>query len=322
VTISGGLVLGVGTTEYGGTKSGLQLARQTGNIAFKGVEDLGGGLSASFEVQQSIGAAADTRVAGVGATTLGDRGAYLAVSGGFGTVLVGRAASAIRANFGAVGDVSRLAIPHGLSEGSASHSAKGTLLAAASGDAAARAIYGDAYSNMVAYQSPTISGFNVAVGIAPNEGDTATTKDTLSYGLNYAEGPLAARFNITDVKAISTDTAYKWTTLNASYDFGVAKVGATYQTTSVASGVKPGAGIAFTANIPMGAGSIGLGYGRKAASEATNLRAGGDDMKHMFVGYRHDLSKRTNVQAIYNKADRVGTTTDTTETFLIVGHSF
>jgi predicted porin len=241
--------------------------------------------------------------------------------------LVGRAASGIRANFGAVGDVSRLAVLNGLSAGSAAQSAAGTIPAVANGDGAARIIYGDAYSNQVAYQSPTMSGFNFTIGVAPVEGSTGNTKDTMSYGLNYAAGPLAVRYNLTDVKQTGTTAAlagYKLNTINASYDLGVARVGLTYQTTSVSTGVKPGAGTALTANIPLGAGSIGLGYGKKSASEATNERSGGDNAKQMFVGYRHDLSKRTHVQVVYNKLNRQAATTtnDIKESHIFVGHSF
>ena len=321
VTIGGGLNLFVGNTTYNGTESGLQVARQTGNIAFKGTEDLGGGLKAHFELQQNIGGAADTRVGGSAATTLGNRGVYVALQGGFGTVLVGRAASAIRANFGAA-DVSRLGVPLGMSEASAAYGGFGTLPVVASGDAAARIIYGDAYANQVAYETPTMSGFSGSVGIAPVEGDTATTKDTVSYGLKYAQGPLDVRLNVTDNEITATDTGYKFTTLTASYDLGVAKLGFAYQTTKVSSGVNPGAGTALIANVPVGPGSIGMGYGRKAASASTNLRAGGDDAKQMFVGYRYDLSKRTNVQAVYNKVSRTVAKATAKETLLIVAHSF
>jgi predicted porin len=160
VIVSGGVVLGVGMTETDTTSTGPQIVRQTGNIAFKGTEDLGGGLKANFEVQTSIGAVAATSLnvngAAAGATTLGDRGMYANVQGGFGTVTVGRTASAIRALFGAIGDVSRIAVAaNGLSAGNSVGSSN-----AAGGDAGAFAIYGDAYVNNVSYVSPTMNGFS------------------------------------------------------------------------------------------------------------------------------------------------------------------
>jgi predicted porin len=242
----------------------------------------------------------------------------MTLSGGFGTVLVGRAPSGIRANFGAVGDVSRLAVVTGLSAaGSAS-------------DAAARVIVGDAFSNQLTYTSPAINGFTAVVGTSFVNGNTAADKDTMSYGVNYAKGPLAVRFNITDSKRTSaTDAAatagVKLTTINASYDFGVARVAITNQRTSVSTGVKPGSATTVTANAPISAaGSIGLGWGKKSATASAHEAVGGDNVKQTFLGYRHDLSKRTNVQVVYNKIDRQGATTtaDVKETYILLGHTF
>jgi predicted porin len=319
--ITGSMVLGVGTTKQGTANTGGQIVRQTGNLAFSGTEDLGGGLKASFRLETSIGGVATT-VPGT-APNLGDRSAWMAVQGGFGTVLVGRAATGIRANFGAVGDVSRLAVVTGLSAASsAAVDASGVIASTAAGDASARVIYGDTFANQLAYQSPTINGFTVVVGTVFVDGNAANQKDTMSYGVNYAAGPLAVRFNITDNKR-SAAPAYKLTTLNASYDFGVAKVGFTSQRTSVGTGVKPGSAYAVTANVPLSAaGSVGLGYGKKSASTADHAAVAGDDVKQQFIGYRHDLSKRTNVQVVYNKIDRAGTAADRKETHLLLGHSF
>ena len=331
VTLSGGVVFGVGGTKYGTTNSGLQTARSTGNLAFSGTEDLGGGLKASFRVETSIGATGASQVGGTGATSLGDRGMFLTLAGGFGTVLVGTAPSAIRANMGAVGNVTRLNPLYGLSGASAAQSASGVVSAATATDATARVIYGDAYSQQIAYESPDLSGFRFTLGVAPVEGDTSTTGDTKSMGLNYAAGPLMVRFNVTDVKetvavsgSFATGTGYKLNTLTASYDLGVARVGVTHQTIDMASGTDPAAGTALTVHIPMGAGQFGLGYGRKGASAATNTtRVGADDVKQYFVGYRHDLSKRTFLELTTMKLDRSGgNTTDIKQTHVLIGHTF
>ena len=341
VTVSGALVLAVGKTKTDTTSTGAQINRQTGNLAFKGTEDLGGGLKANFELQTAIGAAANTsiNVAGgaLAATTLGDRGAYANVQGDFGTVQVGRAASAVRALFGAIGDVSRMSVTNsnGLSAGNSTSSSN-----AKGGDANAFVIYGDAYSNYAAYTSPTVNGFSAAVALVPVDGSTTATKDTMSYTVSYAAGPLTVAYNLTDSKQtsagqaiVSNDAgvadkgyiaavgAYKMNTLLASYDLGVAKLGFTHQTISLATGVNPGNATAITANVPFGASSIGLGYGTRSNTGVTDLQFG-DGVKQAFVGYRYDLSKRTNVQAVYAKINRQGTAADVKQTHLLLGHSF
>lgn len=344
VTISGGLVFGVGTTKTGTTSSGTQMNRQTGNIAFKGVEDLGGGLKAGFEAQTTLGAAAGSASnvanAALPTSTLGDRGSYMFLEGDFGKVQAGRASSAVRGLVGAIGDVSGLAVQSGLSAG-----------AGASGDDGARVIYGDAYSNYVAYTSPAMNGFQASVALVPVEGNTASTGDTKSYTLSYANGPLSAAYNLTDSKqtvaavaantfttgafsagpaattaatysaAVSAQSAYKMHSLFASYDLGVAKVGLMNQSIKLASGVNPGNGTTVTVGIPMGSGQIGAGYGKRSAS-ASEEAVFGDDVKQRFVGYRYNLSKRTNVQFVTNKIDRAGTAKDVTENHVYLAHTF
>jgi hypothetical protein len=331
------MTLGFGTTKLGTANSGLQIARQTGNLQFAGTEDLGGGLRAGFQVQTTLGTVAttNTTVSNSGdtqnfvnqRTLLGDRAANMTLSGGFGTVTVGRGNTATRSLFGAMGDVSRLAVISGLSASSSSASfTNHGSPATAAGDASARVIYGDTFANSVGYTSPVMNGFQVAVGVVPtqtvstNVGDDAAGKDTISVTAQYVAGALGVGFNLTDTKGGSAPN--KLNTLVASYDLGVAKFGLTYQTISVASGTDPGDATAITANIPMGAGSFGLGYGKRGASASTHASFGGDDVKQSFIGYRHDLSKRTNVQLVWNNINRSGSATDVKEAHVLLAHTF
>ena len=80
--------------------------------------------------------------------------------------------------------------------------------------------------------------------------------------------------------------------------------------------------MALTAAARMGAGLVSVGYGKRSASASTHTSFG-DDVKQVFAGYKYNLSKRTNLQLVYNKIDRrANNTTDLTETHLIVAHSF
>jgi predicted porin len=85
--------------------------------------------------------------------------------------------------------------------------------------------------------------------------------------------------------------------------------------------VNPGNGTTVTVGIPMGSGQIGAGYGKRSASASTEAQFG-DDVKQTFVGYRYNLSKRTNVQFVTNKIDRAGTAKDVTENHVYLAHSF
>jgi len=332
VTVSGAMVLAVGTTEIGTTTSDLQIARQTGNIKFAATEDLGGGLKAGFELTSTIGEVATSNLTTTGLTAqrfnqLGSRGQNLTLSGDFGGILVGRADTGIRRQM-AIADVTGLSIVSGFSDGSSGASASSAgKIAIAAGDANARIIYGDDFANMVAYTSPSMSGFNIALATVPVQtvstgvGDDSLTKDTMSYSVNYSNGPLNASVNFTDAQGGSSP--YQITTLVANYDLGVARIGLAQQSIRLDSGTNPGNGILVTAQIPMGNGWWGLGYGRRTATASTDANFAGDDVKQITVGYRYNLSKRTHLQAVYNTIDRSASTgTDLKETHIILGHSF
>jgi predicted porin len=72
------------TAKLKTTNSGTQSGLATQRLGFRGTEDLGGGLKAKFQIENSLSAG--------NATTngFGSRPTFVGLEGGFGTILLGR----------------------------------------------------------------------------------------------------------------------------------------------------------------------------------------------------------------------------------------
>jgi predicted porin len=192
---------------------------QGSRLGFKGVEDLGGGLNAIFNLE--TGFSNDTGAQGV-AGNLFNRKSVVGLGGGFGTVLVGRqtdfadtiSAYTSIADFGGVtGNVG-----HNLDR-----------------------LQGLRSNNSVSYTTTNLSGFtgNLFYGFGEQAGQT-TAGQALGLGAKYENGPLGLGATYYQSKAGSTpadgslaatssttaygNTAIKSFNLVASYQVGAARV--------------------------------------------------------------------------------------------------
>ena len=144
----------------------------TSRLGFKGTEDLGGGLKASFTLEGKVDS--DT-----GATTLGNRESSVALSGGFGAITLGRTdtsqseAVELVAHFANMGNF-------GLH-----------------GTALANPEYGGDQPNTIRYTSPKMGGVTLQVGTSL--GDERGGDDNNSISLAYAAGPLSIAVGFDDV---------------------------------------------------------------------------------------------------------------------------
>ena len=144
----------------------------TSRLGFKGTEDLGGGLKASFTLEGKVDS--DT-----GATTLGNRESSVALSGGFGAITLGRTdtsqseAVELVAHFANMGNF-------GLH-----------------GTALANPEYGGDQPNTIRYTSPKMGGVTLQVGTSL--GDERGGDDNNSISLAYATGPLSLAVGFDDV---------------------------------------------------------------------------------------------------------------------------
>ncbi len=270
-------------------------------------EDLGGGMRAGTSFQMRFNAATGDRgSAGNGNALFHEANVFLTNS--MGTLRVGKIAEASICSFdpwGCTGGASTVA------------GATGTIGANGSGLIGAQAV-----QNAFSLATPVINGFSASylTSISPSEGATASASsagsqsigrkfERTSLSLNYAKGPIAARYLRTTG---SNNTGGDWTSLNrgataatngaisdadatataiaASYNFGVALVNVSNSLTENAAGAKTADITVVSASIPMGATTLLAGYSKdsvKAANADTRFA----------VGVNYALSKRTTVGA-------------------------
>jgi len=302
---------GVGSTDNTGMTSSNNA---TNRLGFRGSEDLGGGLKANFQIETGFSTDAP------GGTTLGDRGAWVGVSGGFGEVRLGREYSTtfwsgflfspfgtggVGNNFGFAARVLAYQIT---GQGNADATATGSQ----------NAIWNN---NSITYSTPRISGFQGHLQYVLDEQTASSGGKSTGFRLNYTDGPLSAEvaYSKTDggqalpatsagvtaarnlllggAPAVAMD--HKSTVAGISYNFGVARVMANF-------GQEKANPINAASNLKMTNYEIGVvapvGPGRvRAAYTSTKIDAAllaTDPKASKFsVGYVYDLSKRTSLFA-------------------------
>lgn len=197
-----------GTTDTSTTKM-ISGGVSTSRWGMKGSEDLGGGLKANFQFEQSVNVDDGTTGAGF------SRQAWVGLSGGFGDVRFG-------VNSTPFDDYA--AGSHGVFDSDLAPMNLGAF-------PTTKLANGGKSPNSIKYVSPSMGGLVGAVSYSMDE-ENALQTEVISLGLNYAGGPLAAQlvYQQEEVYGSGFDTTF--TKLGGSYDFGVAKAKAYFATTS------------------------------------------------------------------------------------------
>lgn len=298
-----GIVDAAVVAESGGAAGSLKkISSGVGSgsrLGFKGIEDLGGGLSALFVLENGFNA--DTGTLGQGGLLFG-RQAYVGLSGGFGTATFGRQYT-----------------PHFLTiltadpfnTGSAGNAPNILPLTGS----------GSRMDNTVKYVTPSFSGFTgeVAYGFGEVAGDNTASRQ-VGVALAYSGGPLNIRLGHhnrnNDTATVKNTENGKNTILGASYDFGVAKAHFAYgvnkglnsatlrnTTNPYGSAVAPtpstdSQDVLLGVTVPFGANRLMASYVRRNDKTAFN-----QDADQVAVGYFYGLSKRTDLYAVYARID-------------------
>lgn len=290
---------GVGSTD----NTGLTSSNMTTNrLGFRGTEDLGGGLKANFQVETGLAADAPA------ASTIGDRGAWVGLSGGFGEIRLGREYSTsfwsgfLFSPFGTGG----VGNGFGFANRVVAHTATGQT----------NPIWNN---NAITYTTPRMSGFLVQAQYAFDEVAGANNAGrSVGVRVNYSAGPLSAELGFSDTDGgaaltftapavatpllgLTTSAAHKSVVGGVAYDFGVARVMANFGQEK-ASVQTTGASLAKVTNYeigvvaPVGPGRLRASYNNTKV-DVTGSVAADPSVSKFALGYIYGLSKRTDVYA-------------------------
>lgn len=259
-------------TSFGANKvNGVSTTQVfSGNLSstrwgLRGTEDLGGGLKAIFGLEQGFDSSTGTAAAG----TAFDRQSIVGLSGGFGTVKLGRHDTSFD-------DIRDISVSSNLWDSEFTpHKIAYT---------AGVADYSSRSSNQIRYESPSFGGFSVGISHGLDE-DATVKADVTAYNLRYRDGPLDLGLGFQDQK----NNNREYTAVSGAYDFGVVRVSAGYNIAEVKGGAKAN-GYAIGLNMPMGAFdfSVGYAYSKSKLAGATTAKGSG-----LAVGVTYSLSKRT-----------------------------
>lgn len=299
----------VGTTNEARNFTGQ--ASSFSHLGFKGVEDLGNGLKALFDVQYRFNP--DT---GSGLNQAGR--SYVGLTGGFGTVVAGYLDGLRYGIYGKYNPFTNYSI----------------------GNFASMTTQYDRAANAIAYISPAWNGFTLILATATNtQGNEGSLKGIHTNGVSaitgssnaddrlfsinlvYANGPLSADLDYETTKAAGlSDSRLYVATGGVSYDFGVVKIGGVYDVIKgqqnsliggnidldgTTAGLQNLGGLAagqeydrrnwfIGATVPFGKAKVLASYGQvkdKTLSDA--------DASKWAIGARYALSKRTELYADY-----------------------
>jgi len=296
VTLDGVVELGLVRPAANVNDTRLDAANGASQIRFRGTEDLGGGLKANFVLAQRLSlesggndGSANGRPTFQGESTVG-------LSGGFGSLKIGRALTALQGPvnatdpWGTLQQATTAILPSGYytePTGSLDGSGLGR-------------------TDAVFYNSPNFSGFSFALNVGPKFSgtnpaavQTLNTKTFMSLYGSYAAGPLVVGAGFEQNRRDDSITF-----VHAIYDFGFVRLGGGYARVEAGAnvpsvpvtGTPAGALLAneeannwnIMAIAPLGPVTLKVGYG-----ESENDTTGADRSKKLGIGLDYPLSKRT-----------------------------
>lgn len=284
VTLYG--VLDTGLTYSKGEESVYGMTHVGGNVnsrlGFRGVEDLGNGLKATFNLEAGMGVDDGNNYMDPGSNGMAfRRTSTVGLEGGFGSVRLGRMLTSSYlavSRYDAFGD---------------------TGIGASLAWNIPQTGYAPRTENAISYTSPNFSGFKIGAEYGFGEKQKARDSRYFGMGATYDNGPLSLglgydRLNSNTMDGLLAASDLKTVHLGGAYNFGVAKLLAFYKQSKVSNAPKfKTFGLGVSA--PVGAaGEVRASY--------NNYKISDDNGKadQLSLGYVHNLSKRTALYGTYS----------------------
>jgi len=266
VTLWGRLNTSVESQKFGAQDRKIVVQNNSSRLGFKGSEDLGGGLKASFSLEHGLNS--DTGAA-TGGTTFWNRASWVQLEGSFGGI---RAGKWFPGSYFATADYVSM---HNHDTGTSSD-----------------ALYATQFytNNKVSYFTPTVAGFSAELSVAAGENTTTRAEDI---AVNYDMGPAHAGFGY-EKKGDFSQFAVR-----GLYEFGPVVIGGYIQRAeNTFAGVKKNWNVWRASGMyVMGQSEFHLNFGK-----ADNINVD-DGAKQLTLGYNYNLSKRTKVYGFWTKVD-------------------
>ena len=283
VTLYG--VVDTGLTYSKGEESVYGMTHVGGNVnsrlGFRGVEDLGNGLKATFNLEAGMGVDDGNNYMDKDSNGMAfRRTSTVGLAGNFGEVRLGRMLTSSYlavSRYDAFGD---------------------TGIGASLAWNIPQTGYAPRTENAISYTSPNFSGFKIGAEYGFGEKQKARDSRYFGMGATYDNGPLSLglgydRLNSNTMDGLLAASDLKTVHLGGAYNFGVAKLLAFYKQSKVSNAPKfKTFGLGVTA--PVGAaGEVRASY--------NNYKISDDNGKadQLSLGYVHNLSKRTALYGTY-----------------------
>jgi predicted porin len=270
-------------------------------VGLRGTEDLGGGMSALFNIEHRF--EADTGIVGSGfsgASAPQPRfwhgRSIVGLQGGFGQVVFGREYTTNFLGTQLVGD------PWGYDTVATQAGVTGLGIGKVRNDSSATYRF-------------SAGGFGFGAQIAEATDTFANLQSKpVNFNLGYSAGPLFAGFGYEKTGAEAAAKEKMWS-FGASYNLGMVKPGFYYAKGTTAADVDRKSWM-LSATAPIGAGEFRAAYGVRKSNDE-------NDMKRFSLGYHYAMSKRTTLYVDFAN-EGVDTTAGVNKTAYDVGikHNF